>query len=377
MLKTTPPKPGLESALRARRGAVPKPVLDAVMFGRSLDLEQRRAERSGREFVLVDIDLRSLSKRPNSPRADALASIVAGLIRETDSAGWRGADPILGVLFTEFGGREAEAAVPILRNRIASALAATLSHEEFTKITLSFYVFPKDWDTASPPPSAGLPSQAEAEPRQHAAVLLKRALDIVGSLWALILLSPVFLVVGVLVKVTSRGPVLFRQERVGQFGRRFTFLKFRSMHYANDDSHHKNYMEQYIDGKSPNEDAAGQTVVYKINNDPRLTPIGRLIRRSSLDELPQLLNVLKGDMSLVGPRPPIPYETSCYRPWHRRRLAVKPGITGLWQVTGRSRVKFDDMVRLDLQYARTWSLWLDAKVLLKTPRAVLSGDGAL
>ena len=117
--------------------------------------------------------------------------------------------------------------------------------------------------------------------------------------------------------------------------------------------------------------------VFKITNDPRITPIGRVLRRSSLDELPQFLNVLIGDMSLVGPRPPIPYEVECYDIWHRRRLlAVKPGITGLWQVSGRSKVGFDDMVRLDLKYARSWSIWLDIKILIKTPHAVLSGEGA-
>jgi lipopolysaccharide/colanic/teichoic acid biosynthesis glycosyltransferase len=117
--------------------------------------------------------------------------------------------------------------------------------------------------------------------------------------------------------------------------------------------------------------------VFKLTNDPRITPIGRLLRRTSLDELPQFLNVLKGQMSLVGPRPPIPYEVDCYEAWHKRRLlTVKPGITGLWQVKGRSRTTFDEMVRLDLQYARTWSLWLDLKIILKTPGAMVSGDGA-
>ncbi|HLX45879.1 MAG TPA: sugar transferase, partial [Bryobacteraceae bacterium] len=136
---------------------------------------------------------------------------------------------------------------------------------------------------------------------------------------------------------------------------------------------------ELIAGNANSSKPAGgaQTSVYKITNDPRITTVGRFLRKTSLDELPQFLNVLRGDMSLVGPRPPIPYEVECYDIWHKRRLlAVKPGITGLWQVRGRSKTSFDEMVRLDLKYGETWSLWLDVKILLETPRAVFTGDGA-
>ena len=149
------------------------------------------------------------------------------------------------------------------------------------------------------------------------------------------------------------------------------------MYIANDESLHKEYVTRFISGQPDGEADTNGKSVFKIKHDPRVTRVGRLLRRSSLDELPQLLNVLRGEMSLVGPRPPVLYEVACYEAWHKRRLlTVKPGITGLWQVGGRSRVKFNDMVRLDLRYAATWSVWLDITILLKTPAAVMSGEGA-
>jgi lipopolysaccharide/colanic/teichoic acid biosynthesis glycosyltransferase len=149
------------------------------------------------------------------------------------------------------------------------------------------------------------------------------------------------------------------------------------MRVGNDSTIHKEYVSRFIAGKITGSNGDKASGVFKITNDPRITPLGRLLRKTSLDELPQLFNVLSGEMSLIGPRPPVPYEFECYGIWHRRRvLEIKPGITGLWQVNGRSRTSFDDMVRLDLQYARDWSLWLDVKILLRTPAAVLSGDGA-
>jgi lipopolysaccharide/colanic/teichoic acid biosynthesis glycosyltransferase len=203
-------------------------------------------------------------------------------------------------------------------------------------------------------------------------------MDIAGSLAALILCCPLFALISLAIKLTSKGPILFKQERVGRYGSRFTFLKFRSMECDNDALIHREYVKRFIAGEEdPARVSHTQNAVYKIQNDPRVTRVGKFLRKSSLDELPQFINVLKGDMSLVGPRPPIPYELEDYRIWHRRRVQEsKPGITGLWQVNGRSRLKFDDMVRLDLQYAKTWSLWLDIKILLRTPRAVLFGAGA-
>ena len=182
-----------------------------------------------------------------------------------------------------------------------------------------------------------------------------------------------------LIKATSPGPVIFRQLRLGQKGVRIQFYKFRSMRTGTDDQIHRKYVEKLIKG---NVDEINQgerdRPLYKIKEDPRVTGVGKIIRKLSIDELPQLYNVLKGEMSLVGPRPPLPYEVEKYEPWHLRRiLEVKPGITGLWQVEGRSKTSFNDMVRLDLRYVQNWSLLLDLKILVRTVKAVLKPTGAL
>jgi lipopolysaccharide/colanic/teichoic acid biosynthesis glycosyltransferase len=204
---------------------------------------------------------------------------------------------------------------------------------------------------------------------------MKRTMDILGSLACLAMFSPLLIVISAMIKMSSSGPIIFRQERVGLYGKKFTFLKFRSMYVNNDSTVHKEYVKKLITGKNGN--GTQGNGVYKITNDMRVTLIGKFLRKSSLDELPQLINVLKGDMSLVGPRPPIPYELEKYEMWHRRRvLEVKPGISGLWQIKGRSRTTFDEMVRLDLQYTKEQSLWLDIKILLQTPWAVLTARGA-
>ena len=210
--------------------------------------------------------------------------------------------------------------------------------------------------------------------------IVKRAIDILGSLFSILLFLPFFIVIPMLIKLTSRGPIIFRQERLGQFERPFSFLKFRSMCVNNDFTIHKNYVQNLIKKKEnglekSNVNGNGEEV-FKIKNDPRVTLIGRLLRRTSMDELPQFFNVLKGDMSLVGPRPPIPYELENYELWHRRRvIEIKPGITGIWQVYGRSKTTFDDMVRMDLEYINKWTPMMDIRLLLKTPIALISGKG--
>jgi lipopolysaccharide/colanic/teichoic acid biosynthesis glycosyltransferase len=204
----------------------------------------------------------------------------------------------------------------------------------------------------------------------------KRALDVAGSLALLTVLSPVFLLIAALVKLKSPGPIFFRQARMGQGAVPFTLFKFRTMHVGVDEKLHHEFVTNFIKagGKA---DAAPKDELFKITNDPRVTRIGAILRKTSLDELPQFWNVLRGDMSLVGPRPPLAYELEQYQPWHWQRvMAAKPGITGLWQVEGRSRTTFDGMVRLDLRYVRTSSLWTDIKILLATPGAVISGKGA-
>jgi lipopolysaccharide/colanic/teichoic acid biosynthesis glycosyltransferase len=206
---------------------------------------------------------------------------------------------------------------------------------------------------------------------------LKRALDIVGALVALVLLSPLMLLVALAIKLTSRGPVIFRQPRVGQGGTLFTMYKFRSMRTDMDDRAHREFVAKLIDGAKPADEASAQAGAFKMKADPRITSIGRFIRKTSIDELPQFYNVLKGDMSLVGPRPPVPYEAERYKSWHLRRVfELKPGLTGIWQVEGRSRVSFDEMVRMDLRYLRHCSLTFDLGILLRTVRVVLTCEGA-
>jgi exopolysaccharide biosynthesis polyprenyl glycosylphosphotransferase len=209
-------------------------------------------------------------------------------------------------------------------------------------------------------------TEIEIHPRPRRARIVKRALDVLGSVAGLAVLSPVLLVLALAVKLTSRGPVLFVHERCGLGGRRFRFYKFRTM--VTDAESRKAALEHLNEMTGP---------VFKIRCDPRVTALGRVLRRLSLDELPQLWNVVRGDMSLVGPRPPIPDEVERYTPRHVQRLSVRPGITGLWQVSGRNDITdFERWIDLDLQYTRTWSLWLDLRILLKTVVVVVLIRGA-
>ena len=203
---------------------------------------------------------------------------------------------------------------------------------------------------------------------------LKRAFDIAFSASVLLIGSPVFLVISLLVKASSPGPVLFRQTRLGVDGEPFDFYKFRSMRHNNDDQAHREFCADFIRGQQ--DEPVGDDQVFKMVADPRITKIGGFLRRTSLDELPQFWNVLKGEMSVVGPRPPIAYEFEHYEDWHKDRLKVKPGLTGLWQVSGRSQVGFDEMVMLDLHYISQWSFLLDLRIIARTIPVMVRGDGA-
>ena len=203
------------------------------------------------------------------------------------------------------------------------------------------------------------------------AVLFKRIFDVGFSLLLLGLTLPTLFIAAFCIRLTSRGPVLFRQSRVGLGGREFTMFKFRTMTVSSEEVHRR-YAEEWI---RAGEDARQDHGAFKIAADPRITFVGRLLRKFSLDELPQLWNVLVGDMSLVGPRPALPYEVALYEAWHRQRLNALPGLTGLWQVSGRNQLTFDQMVEFDLKYIRTWSLLGDLKILLRTIPVVVAGTG--
>ncbi len=215
------------------------------------------------------------------------------------------------------------------------------------------------------------------EPLSDAERFIKRASDFFISGILLVLLSPIWFLIALFIKFDSRGAVLFKQERVGMDGRKFLCYKFRTMKADADEAVHRETYRKNIEGLSEANAGDDEKPVFgKVKNDVRITKAGKFLRRTSLDELPQFLNVLKGEMSVVGARPPIPYEVENYDIWHRKRLDMKPGITGLWQVSGRNRLTFDEMVKIDLYYIENWSLWLDLKIILLTLPAILRGDGA-
>jgi len=201
----------------------------------------------------------------------------------------------------------------------------------------------------------------------------KRIIDIILSSVALVILSPIFLIAAIGIKLSSKGPVIFKQERIGKDNRPFCFYKFRSMHIGNSNSRHKEYVQNFIKNKEQCE--IEELKVYKIMNDPNIFTFGKFIRRTSIDELPQLFNVIKGNMSLIGPRPCLDYEYSCYEEWHKKRLDVLPGCTGLWQALGRSSVTFKEMVILDLYYISNMTLWLDLKIFLRTIPVIFFAKG--
>jgi lipopolysaccharide/colanic/teichoic acid biosynthesis glycosyltransferase len=350
-------------------------------FLKMLHVEQKRTERSRRHFILMLVECQSiLSCGTSAETIDDILLALLDVTRETDIKGWYKERAVIGVIFTEIVPATETTAATVLLEKISSVLSTVLTTEQTKLVGISFHIFPEDWHQGGSGPSDTLKLYPDLvrDGRHPASLLVKRAMDIGGSLFALIVLAPVLLAIAVTVKVTSKGPILFSQQRVGQFGRRFKFFKFRSMNIENDSSIHQEYVRRLImTGAASTHPAGERQTIYKLTHDPRVTGLGRFLRKTSLDEVPQFFNVLRGDMSLVGPRPPIPYEVDCYDLWHKQRLlAVKPGITGLWQVEGRSRIRFDDMVRLDLKYARSWSLWLDIKILLQTPRAMFGGDGA-
>jgi lipopolysaccharide/colanic/teichoic acid biosynthesis glycosyltransferase len=356
-------------------------LLSEDAFVSMLYLERRRAERAQKRFVLVLVDVKRALDDGNKNRTLGKIGIaLTNSTRETDILGWYLEDNLIGVIGTELG----ETAPKIIHERLLEKLRASFQHsvgkEKSSKISVSFHFFPEEHgksDSNSVANVALYPDISRKEDSKKLAFGIKRAMDLFGSTAALLLFSPALAGIALAIKLSSKGPVLFRQERLGQYGQTFTFLKFRSMYTNCDAKIHQDYVNQFISGQVGESGTDGAKQVFKIQQDPRVTAVGRFLRKTSLDELPQFINVLRGEMSLVGPRPPIAYEFRAYDLWHRRRvLEIKPGITGLWQVEGRSRTRFDDMVRLDLKYARGWSLWLDIKILIQTPSAVFSGDGA-
>lgn len=362
-------------------------------FSELLTYERKRTERSRRPFLLMllDIDGFSISNGNNgngsNGKEDAVKKIASALFsstREVDVKGWYKNGSVIGVLFTELNGIDKAS----LREKVYSKLYSVLEMQQVRKIETTFYTFPDDENAEDIGKKNKDSDQSALYPeltnQRDSKRFYKRVIDVSGSIAAFIMLFPLFLLIAIIIKVTSEGPIFFRQERIGQFGRKFTFLKFRTMHANNNPKIHQEYIKKFISEQKSyeangngNGDNGNKEGVYKIKDDPRVTPIGKLLRKTSLDELPQFINVLKGEMSLVGPRPPVAYEVDMYDLWHRRRIMeVQPGITGLWQTKGRSSTTFNEMVRLDIRYIKERSLWLDIKLIILTPWVVLTGKGA-
>jgi lipopolysaccharide/colanic/teichoic acid biosynthesis glycosyltransferase len=361
-------RPGQDTPRDAADQPRALPLLSEPLFRQTLVRERRRAERSDRAVGLLLLNLEHRD-RGDADVWRALLAAIATASRDTDVVGWFKKRQTLGIILP------ADARQHHTRN---TDLFRALEAQSVRGFSIQLCLLHTASGTPNPGPHASDPLLApmlyESRPRRYDVV--KRLLDLTLSVILLVVLAPVMAVVAALVKLTSRGPVLFKQQRVGHLMQPFVMLKFRTMEVNAPPAIHQEFISAFITG-SGSADQADSKRVFKIVKDPRVTSIGHFLRRSSLDELPQLWNVVRGDMSLVGPRPPLPYEVAQYKPWHLHRIAgAKPGVTGLWQVTGRSRTTFDEMVRLDLRYVRGRSLWTDLRILLATPRAVISGKGA-
>lgn len=341
-------------------------------FQQKLVQERKRAERAGKPLLVMVINVGYASNPDCSAFMAALGEGLQSCQRETDICGALG-EYSAGVILTEVTADKVKDAKCAVAKKVREMLDARFTDELGRRLTISFRIFPETGGDYSAFDMIFYPEITSNAVAKTTGLIAKRVIDIVGSVGALLMLSPLFLLLPIAIKLTSKGPALFVQERYGLNGAKFNLFKFRSMHVDNDDGIHRQFVKQLIDGTL----ADGVTAVYKITSDPRITSIGRILRAYSLDELPQLFNVLRGDMSLVGPRPPIHYEVENYSGWQRNRLVgKKPGITGAWQVSGRSSTTFDEMVRLDLRYLREWSVTLDIKIILLTPLAVLRCRGA-
>lgn len=360
--------------------ATEREMLSERSFKNTMAIERKRTERSREPFLLMLLEAGNpAGTEVNTKALGAMGSALLSHSRDTDVVGWYSEGSIVGVLYTGLEIGDKNAIVSTILNRVKMILHDELNFNQFSQLKISFHFFP-DWEypnNGNPTDPVLYPDVIKPGRRKRTLLFLKRVSDVVISAALLLLCAPLFLVIALAIKASSKGPVLFRQQRVGQYGKCFSFLKFRSMYVNSDPQIHQRFITELITRDLEKKGERKPEGIYKLKNDHRITKVGKVLRRTSLDELPQLWNVLRGEMSLVGPRPAIPYELAAYQPWHRRRvLQSKPGVTGLWQVAGRSRVSFDEMVRMDLRYATTWTPWLDIEILLRTPLAVVRGTGA-
>ena len=358
----------------------PAVLLDEAIFRDLLVRERKRSERSGRALLLLLVKRQGGALLDMSAIESSVTDLLLDMKGDIGILGWFEAERTIGLIVPEINSQDVTSIRASLKTTFDDAVARHTGRDVSPDFFLTIRTYPESYSSvealhelADPVLYPDLFVGRRMKPGLH---FMKRCMDVVLSGLMLILLLPAFALIASVVKVTSSGSVLFRQVRVGHLMQPFTMYKFRTMYEAADHQVHHDYVSWFITA-SDQVQTEEKSSVFKMTSDSRITPIGSLLRRTSLDELPQLWNVLVGDMSLVGPRPPLPYEVQQYKPWHRGRvLHAKPGITGLWQVVGRSRTTFDEMVRLDLRYARTMSLWGDIKIILATPIAMITGKGA-
>lgn len=357
-----------------------KNLISEESFRTLISVERKRTERSGKPFMVMLLDVSVFSGKFNRNFIDKAAQqlyfnkvsqALTEVTRDIDIKGWYENGKAIGILYTEIS----TDGVNKIVQKVQECLQKKIDMEYASKITMSCHWYPTD-DTLTSNDTKQIfyHDIARLSANKKMGSVIKRSIDLFGSLFGLLIFSPVFIFASILIKLTSKGPVFFRQERVGKGGKVFKIYKFRTMTVSNDVSQHREYMKQFINGTAEAvADETGQKV-FKLTNDARITSIGKILRKTSLDEVPQFINVLLGDMSMVGPRPPIPYEVEEYDLWHQRRvLEVKPGITGYWQVEGRSTTSFEGMVRMDIRYSKQQSPLLDMKVILKTPIVLFKG----
>ncbi len=351
--------------------------LVALMVGRVLLLEivasLRRQHVDGHRVLVVGCGEQALAFAGSLKKTSPFNNRLVGHVAVPGELAFEGAEPIVGDLARLASILDSEPVDEVVfavpgydPDRFAEALHACDERGVDVLLTMPSVLPPSGKVELATVTGFDLPMLGMTRvPTSQGRLLVKRLIDIAGALAGLLLASPVLIATMIAIKTSSPGPIFFKQVRAGRHGRKFTMYKFRSM--VVDAEALRAKLEHLNEMGGP---------VFKIKHDPRITGIGRFIRATSIDELPQLFNVLLGDMSLVGPRPPLPSEVCQYEPWQRRRLSVKPGLTGLWQVSGRNQVDFDQWMELDLKYIDNWSLWLDFVILLRTVPAVVRGSGA-
>lgn len=355
-------------------------IFEEESFRDTVTRERKRADRSGLAMTMLLIAFQDSRHEDTSSLFAGIIDALSTIKSDIDILGWFKRQSIIGLIVPEVDVVNVASICEQLECEFRKEIANRFEGDLTERLSIRLLVYPEPRQTGEERLQTVDPflyPELDVHPDGRSTFqVLKRGMDILGSLALLIILSPLLFAIAGLVKLSSRGPVLFRQVRIGQMLKPFMMCKFRTMYEDSDHGIHHHYVSWFITSSDKGQEQDTKKI-FKLTNDPRITPIGHFLRKTSLDELPQLWDVFRGVMSLVGPRPPLRYEVQQYKPWHRHRvLEAKPGITGLWQVTGRSRTTFDEMVRLDLRYARRRSLWVDIKILLATPAAVIKGKGA-